>query len=101
MSFFLLTVLSIYSAVHVYTFFKVKAAFPFGFGKGILLGILFVFMTCSLILLRILVKYGYDSPARVLAYIGYCWMGVLFLFFTISILTDFYRLLMNVASLVF
>ena len=100
MPFFLLTVLSIYSLVHVYTFFKVKAAFPFGLGKGILLGILFVFMECSLILLRILVRYGYDSPARVLAYIGYCWMGVLFLFFTLSILTDLYCLSLKVFSLV-
>jgi predicted MPP superfamily phosphohydrolase len=101
MPFFLLTVLSIYSAVHVYTFFKVKAAFPFGLRKGILLGIFFALMECSLILIRILVRYGYDSPARVLAYIGYCWMGVLFLFFTLSILTDLYCLSLKVISQVF
>ncbi len=41
MSLFLLTIFSIYSAVHVYAFFKVKAAFPFGAGTGILLGNLF------------------------------------------------------------
>lgn len=101
MSLFLLTIFSIYSAVHVYAFFKVKAAFPFGAGTGILLGIFLVVMAFAPILVRILERHGYEYSGRLMAYIGYSWMGIIFLFFTLSLLTDLYHLFVHGAGLIF
>ncbi|MGD0211204.1 MAG: metallophosphoesterase [Desulfomonilia bacterium] len=101
MSLFLLTIFSIYSAVHVYAFFKVKAAFPFGTGAGILLGIFLAVMTFAPIFVRILERHGYEFSARLMAYIGYSWMGIIFLFFTLSLLTDLYHLFVHGTGLIF
>lgn len=101
MSLFLLAIFSIYSAVHVYAFFKVKAAFPFGTGAGILLGIFLAVMTFAPIFVRILERHGYEFSARLMAYLGYSWMGIIFLFFTLSLLTDLYHLFVNSAGLIF
>jgi predicted MPP superfamily phosphohydrolase len=35
---------------------------------------------------------GYETVARVVAYVGYTWMGLLFLFFTAALVLDLYRL---------
>ncbi len=85
MTLFLLTILGIYGAVHVYAFLKVKAAFPFGVGMGMLLAVFMAAMICAPILVRLLSRQGYESLARLIAYIGYSWMGFLFLFFSISL----------------
>jgi uncharacterized protein len=101
MPLFLLTIFSIYSAVHVYAFFKVKAAFPFGTGAGILLGIFLAVMTFAPIMVRILERHGYEYSGRLMAYIGYSWMGIIFLFFTLSLLTDLYHLFVHGTGLIF
>lgn len=101
MSLFLLTIFSIYSAVHLYAFFRVRAAFPFGVGTGIFLGVFMAAMTFSPILVRILERQGYDHLGRLTAYIGYSWMGILFIFFSLSLLTDLYRLSVHTAGLIF
>jgi hypothetical protein len=100
-SLFLLTIFGCYGAVHVYAFFKVRAAFPFGAVTGIILGIFMAVMTCAPILVRALERQGYDLPAHIMSYLGYCWMGAIFLFFTFSVLTDLYRLLINGSGLIF
>jgi predicted MPP superfamily phosphohydrolase len=100
MTLFLLTILGIYGAVHVYAFLKVKAAFPFGVGMGMLLAVFMAAMICAPILVRLLERQGYESLARLIAYIGYSWMGFLFLFFSISLLTDIYWLLVHGAGLI-
>lgn len=55
-------------------------------------------MILAPILVRISEHYGYESTACALSYIGYLWMGLLFLFFTASILLDVYRLLIYFAG---
>ncbi len=100
MSLFLLVFLSIYGSVHLYAFLKVRSALSFGAGTGIILGIFMVIMTCAPIIVRILERNGYEIPARTISYIGYTWMGVLFLFFSISLLMDLYRLGAYTAGLV-
>ncbi len=101
MSLFLLTIFSMYSAVHIYAFFKMKAAFPFGAHASIFLGFFLAVMAFSPILVRILERYGYECSARLMAYIGYSWMGIVFLFFTFSFLTDLYHLLIYGTGLTF
>ena len=100
MSLFLLAFLSIYGSVHLYAFLKVRSALSFGTGTGIILGIFMVIMTCAPIIVRILERSGYEIPARTISYIGYTWMGVLFLFFSISLLMDLYRLCAYTAGLI-
>ncbi len=99
MPLFLLVIFGLYSAVHVYTFLKIKAAFPFGLVPGIFLGVFMAVMTCAPILVRILERHGYDLTARLMSYIGYSWMGILFIFFSLSLLFDLYRLFIYTAGL--
>lgn len=99
MPLFLLVIFGLYSAVHFYTFLKIKAAFPFGIVPGIFLGVFMAVMTCAPILVRILERHGYELTARLTSYIGYSWMGILFIFFSLSLLFDLYRLLLYAAGL--
>jgi hypothetical protein len=101
MSLFLLAIFSVYSAVHVYAFFRVKAAFPFGVAAGMFLGFFLAVMTFAPIFVRILERHGYELPARLMAYVGYSWMGVIFLFFTLSLLIDLYHLFVHITGLTF
>ena len=83
----------------VYTFLKIKAAFPFGIVPGIFLGVFMAVMTCAPIIVRMLERHGYDLTARLMSYIGYSWMGILFIFFSLSLLFDLYRLFIYAAGL--
>ncbi len=101
MPLFLLVIFGTYSAVHVYAFLKMRSAFAFGAVPGVFLGLFMALMVCSPIVVRLLERQGIDLPARILSYIGYGWMGVLFLFFSLSILTDLLRAVVYGASLLF
>lgn len=100
MSLFLLVIFGCYSAIHVYAFLKVRAAYPFGPLSGIVLGFFMAVMTIAPILVRLLERHDHDLPAKVLSYIGYCWMGALFLFFFLSLTLDAYRVAVNVSGMV-
>lgn len=98
MPLFLLVIFGAYSAMHVYAFLKMRSAFAFGAGPGVLLGLFMALMVFSPLVVRLLERQGVDLPARVLSYIGYGWMGVLFLFFSLSVLTDLLRVVVYGAS---
>jgi uncharacterized protein len=91
MRFFLLIILGLYSAIHAYAFLKVRAAFPFGTAAGLGLSLFMAVMILTPVLVRVLEVYGLEAPARLLSYLGYTWMGVIFLFFSASLLVDLYR----------
>ncbi|HON38707.1 MAG: metallophosphoesterase [Desulfomonilia bacterium] len=99
MPLFLLVIFGLYSAMHVYAFLKMRSAFAFGTAPGILIGLFMALMVCSPIIVRLLERQGIDLPARILSYIGYGWMGVLFLFFSLSIIMDLIRVAGYAASL--
>lgn len=99
MTLFLLVFFVVYGSAHFYVFIRIKAAFPListGYQAGLV--ILMAFMILAPILVRVSERYGYESTACLLSYIGYIWMGVLFLFFVMSILLDAYRLLIYIAG---
>jgi predicted MPP superfamily phosphohydrolase len=48
-------------------------------------------MTCAPIAIRILERFGYDSSAHIMAWIGFTWMGFIFLFFCTGLLFDLFR----------
>jgi predicted MPP superfamily phosphohydrolase len=90
---FLLTYICIYGGSHLYCLLRTKAAFKLKPGKTLLLGVFMLAMVVAPIAVRLTEKAGYEQLAMVLSYIGYTWMGLLFLFFAASLAVDFYRIL--------
>ncbi len=85
---FILTIVAIYGGVHVYAFLKARSAFAFGPGVGAALASFMLLMVFGIFLVRMLESRDFDLPARVLSYVAYFWMAVLFLFFCGSLLFD-------------
>lgn len=100
MSLFLLTFFLIYGGVHVYAFIKVRSAFAPGPATSACFILFLLLMVIAPVLVRFTERAGFEVVARILAYVGYCWMGLLFLFFCISLTIDLCRLLLHGAGLV-
>lgn len=98
MSLFLLFFLSLYGGIHFYAFTKARAAFSFGVKTSVFLALFMSLMFLAPIIVRLSEKAGYELFARFAAYAGYIWIGVLFLFFSCSLLTDLYRLLISLGA---
>jgi predicted MPP superfamily phosphohydrolase len=84
--------------MHLYLFAKIKSAVPLGTGSTVGLIILFAIMILAPIAVRILERHGLDAPARFTAYTGYIWMGVLFIFFVVSLMLDLYRFMVHAGA---
>jgi len=97
---FLAIFLLVYGGAHLYVFLKAKAALGFGAKTSILALIWLLLMLFAPILTRMLERPGLEPAAAVMAYIGYTWMGLLVLFFCISITVDVLRLLVYLAGLI-
>ncbi len=94
MSLFLLVFFCIYGGTHLYLFSKAKLAFGFGLAAGGCLGLFLVAMVLAPVVVRIAEREGLERTARIVAYIGYIWMGFLLLFFSVSLLIDVYNLVL-------
>jgi len=81
-------------------FLKAKTALGFGTKTSIFVLPFLVLMVFAPILIRVFEQSGLEYVVRVMAYIGYTWMGILFLFFSISIVIDLCRLLVYLAGLI-
>jgi len=79
--------------LNLYGFIKAKRALSFGAGTNVALLVFLVIMVFSPILVRVTERFGYELLARLVAYIGYIWMGFLFLFVSASLVIDIYHLL--------
>ena len=88
---FLLAIFLLYSLIHLYIFLKIKAALTFGTMATIFLVFFMAIMVIAPVVVRIFERYGCDFSARLISYIGYTWMGLAFLFFSISFPLDLYR----------
>jgi len=64
------------------------------------LAIFMAIMVFAPVMVHLVEKAGMDSLARLVAHFGYTWMGLLFLFFSASLMTDFYRLLIYLGELI-
>jgi predicted MPP superfamily phosphohydrolase len=100
MKLFLLTFISVYSALHLYMFFKIKGAIPLGTGVAICIVLFMAVMISAPFLVRVAERYTLESFARLLSYIGYTWLGLIFLFCISSALIDLYRLIIAAAGMV-
>jgi len=101
MTLFLLTFLLIYGSVHLYAFLKAKAALEFSAATGVFLVLFMLVMGLAPLIVRALERTGLELFARVMAYIGYTWMGVLFLFFSYSLAAEIYRFLIFLGGAIF
>lgn len=99
MSLFFITFFAVYGGVHVYAFLKARAALQFGTVPGIFIALFMVSMTLAPFFIRMSEKYGFEAVARMLSYVGYAWLGILFLFFSASLMLDMYRLCIRAAEL--
>lgn len=100
MNFFLVSFFLLYSTLHFYVFLKFKHAYPLGKVTGICITIFMLIMVFAPVAVRLIEKTGHDDFARSMAYIGYTWMVVLFLFFSVSICIDFLRLCVYLVGLI-
>jgi uncharacterized protein len=98
LSLFLITFFLIYGGTHLYFFLKVKGTFAPGIAYSLLLGIFLLVMVLSPLLVRALEKEGLELTARLMAYTGYLWMGLIFLFFSAAVTLDIYHLLLRAAE---
>jgi len=101
MSIFLLVYFSIYGGLHIYCFLKLKRALDFSIGAGVMLSIFMFGMVIAPIAVRISEKHGFELLARSLAYIGFTWMSILFLFFAAALALDIYGLILRIGRLIF
>lgn len=93
MTFFLILYISVYLLMHGYAFSHALRAVQGG-RKAIAGATLFsLFMVLSPIIIRLAERNGYETAPRLLAYAGYTWMGLLFLFIALAFFCDIFAAL--------
>jgi predicted MPP superfamily phosphohydrolase len=96
---FLFFFLLIYGGLHLYMFLRARAGLGLGTKTSIFVVGFLVLMVFAPILTRLFERPGVECIARIIAYVGYTWMAILFLFFSVSIVIDLLRLLAYLAGL--
>jgi predicted MPP superfamily phosphohydrolase len=81
MTLFVLTFLAVYAAMHALVFWGLLPLLAGHRALPALVGIWMVLMTLAPVLVRLLDRTGRGDAARTLAWVGYSWMGLLFLAF--------------------
>lgn len=93
MNLFLLVFFLLYSGLHLYAFLKARATLAFGTLTSVFIIVFMLAMIAAPMIIHYLEKIGLESYARFMAYIGYTWLGILFLFCSWSFAIDIYRLI--------
>jgi len=91
----------IYGAIHFYFYQKLRAAraaFSPEWKLNLLIILLLLLMFLAPLLIHGLEKAGLAFFGRILAYIGYTWLGIIFLFLSVSLLLDLYNLVLSLTS---
>ena len=84
----------LYGLLHFYSFVKLKQALEPGPWPLAGLTLFMIMMVLAPLLVRLLERNAWPTLARLLAHVGYVWMGLLFLFVSCALLLDLYRVLM-------
>ncbi|MGB5423694.1 MAG: metallophosphoesterase [Desulfobacterales bacterium] len=91
---FFIAFFGLYGLLHLYGFAKLKRALEPGPWTLSGLTLFMIMMVLAPLLVRLLERNAWPTLARILAHIGYVWMGLLFLFVSCALVLDFYRVLM-------
>ena len=94
MSLFLTIFFLVYGVIHLYVFLKAKSALSLRTFTSIVTAIIMVFMILVPVIVRLTERADHEDFARILAYIGYTWMGAILIFFLTNILFDIFRLIL-------
>ena len=97
---FLLVFFLLYGGLHYYLFVKANAALALGTLSSLFLILVMLFMVFAPLLVHVSERHGFSSVARLLSFIGYSWMGFVFLCFWCFFLIDLYRLLIFAGGLI-
>lgn len=92
---FLTIFLCIYGSLHLYMLIKVRRALYLEGLGYILLVVVLAFLMLAPIEARLLEPQGYPGLSLALSWIGYLWMGYIFLFVCLAIPVDTYHLVIN------
>ena len=92
---FILVYLSIYGGVHGYAYSKLRKGFTLNPLSGWMLAMFMLIMIAAPVVTRMAERYNHEDIARITAYIGYIWMGFLFLFVTACVCFDVYSALLR------
>ena len=84
--------------MHAYVFMRARSVLAFSVTAGIAVAAFMLLMIFALFLIRALEQHEYEFLARMLAYLAYFWMALIFLFFCISLVFDFISLTMRAAG---
>jgi len=98
---FFVSILSLYSLLHLYVFLKMRSALAFSGVTAIFLIVFMALMVSAPVVVRVLEGNRFDVTARLISYLGYTWMGLVFLFFFCSLAIDMYRLLVYATGRMF
>jgi uncharacterized protein len=90
----------LYSLLHVYVFLKARSAFAFTPMAAAPVVTALLFMVVSPILIRVAESHAHDYAARLLGFVGFTWMGLIFLFVCSALLLDLYRLILYMFGIV-
>jgi len=88
MTLFLLTFFTLYSLLHLHFFLKLRAFVKPGQVSAFFIWVFLFLMILSPLIIRILERDSFEKAATVLSYIGYTWMGFIFMFFSYSVFCD-------------
>jgi len=99
--FFVVFFFVIYGLLHLYASLKVKAVLSLDFKSALSMALFMTIMIFSPLIVYTSEKHGLESLARVLSYTGYLWMGFLFLFVSMALAIDFYRLIPYAGGIIF
>jgi predicted MPP superfamily phosphohydrolase len=92
---FILVFLLLYGSLHAYFFVKIRSALALDTPASLAVLLFLLLMIAAPILIHILENKNLEPVARSFAFIGYIWMGWLFLFFCAALLLDIYHLLFS------
>jgi predicted MPP superfamily phosphohydrolase len=95
---FLFTFFLIYGGMHFYAFMKARAALAFGVQTSIYVAVFMIIMVFAPFIIRVSERAGFEFFARLMSYIGYTWLGVLFLFTSASLAIDIYRVVLHASG---
>ncbi|MGD9041941.1 MAG: metallophosphoesterase [Desulfobacteraceae bacterium] len=88
---FLTVFFTLYGLLHYYLYRKLTRALIVTWPYNALILVVFLLMLLAPVLVNILARQGSHLLATYLGYLGYTWMGTLFLFFSIHLLIDIYQ----------
>jgi predicted MPP superfamily phosphohydrolase len=100
MSLFFIFFFSAYGLLHLYILLRARNAFALNLLSSLVIACLMLLMISAPVIVRLSEGAGLELLARGVAYVGYAWLGIIFLIVCSSIVTDLYRLLVYLVSFV-